>query len=91
MLNKGLKMAEKKIGKVISYYGNIRVAAIELEGSLKIGDKIKIKGATTDFKQTVDSMQIEHKVVQEAKKGSSIGIRVKDKVRPQDVVFKLTE
>lgn len=85
-------MAEEKIGKVMSFYGHIGVAAIELtDGSLKIGDKIKIKGATTDFEQTIDSMQIEHEVVQEAQKGSSVGIKVKDKVRPNDEVFKVTE
>lgn len=82
-------MAEKKIGTVMSYYSQIGVAAIELEGPLKIGDKVKIKGSTTDFEQTVDSMQIEHKKVSEAKKGASIGIKVKDKVRPNDAVYKL--
>ncbi len=82
-------MAEKKIGTVMSYYSQIGVAAIELEGPLKIGDKVKIKGSTTDFEQTIDSMQIEHKKVSEAKKGASIGIKVKDKVRPNDAVYKL--
>ena len=82
-------MAEKKIGTVMSYYSRIGVAAIELEGPLKIGDKVKIKGSTTDFEQTVDSMQIENKRVSEAKKGASIGIKVKDKVRPNDIVYKL--
>jgi len=85
-------MAEKKIGTVMLYYAKVSVAAIELtEGSLKVGDKIKLKGATTDFEQTIDSMQIEHEVVQEAQQGASIGIKVKDKVRPNDNVFKITE
>ena len=76
----------------MSFYSNINVAAIELtDGSLNVGDKIHIKGATTDFEQTVDSMQVEHEVVQEAEKGTSIGIKVKDKVRPSDEVFKITE
>ena len=83
-------MAEKEVGKVMSYYANIEVAAIEITSeSLKIGDKIKIKGATTDFEQIVESMQVNHKVVQEAKKGVSIGIKVKDKVRPSDTVYKI--
>ena len=85
-----IKMAEKEVGKVMSYYANIEVAAIEITSeSLKIGDKIKIKGATTDFEQIVESMQVNHKVVQEAKKGVSIGIKVKDKVRPSDTVYKI--
>ncbi|MBU2639687.1 MAG: translation elongation factor-like protein [Nanoarchaeota archaeon] len=85
-------MSEEKVGKVMSFYSNINVAAIELtDGSLSVGDKIHIKGATTDFEQTVDSMQVEHKVVQEAEEGTSVGIKVKDKVRPSDEVFKITE
>ncbi|MBI2663060.1 translation elongation factor-like protein [Candidatus Woesearchaeota archaeon] len=82
-------MAEKKIGTVFSYYANIGVAAIQLtDGSLKSGEMIHIKGTTTDFTQTVDSMQVEHKEVKEAKKGSSVGIKVVDRVRPNDEVFK---
>ena len=82
-------MAEKKIGTVFSYYANIGVAAIQLtDGILKSGEMIHIKGTTTDFTQTVDSMQVEHKEVKEAKKGSSVGIKVVDRVRPNDEVFK---
>ena len=85
-------MVDKKLGVVISYYGNISVAAIELtDGGLKIGDKIKIKGSTTDFQQTITSMQIEHEVVNEAEKGDSVGIKVKDKVRTGDVVYKVAK
>ncbi|MCD4666210.1 translation elongation factor-like protein [archaeon] len=82
-------MEEQKIGEIFGYYAKIGVAAIKLnDGSLKVGDKIHIKGHTTDFEQTVDSMQIEHDKVQEAKKGSDVGIKVKDTVRPGDVVYK---
>ncbi|MEK6834813.1 MAG: translation elongation factor-like protein [Nanoarchaeota archaeon] len=82
-------MAEAKpIGKVSSYFSNIGVAAIDLTDKLKVGDKIRIKGNTTDFTQTVNSMQIEHKLVNEAKKGSSVGIKVDDRVRPNDLVYK---
>ncbi|MAG52860.1 MAG: translation elongation factor-like protein [Nanoarchaeota archaeon] len=85
-------MSEEKVGKVMAFYAKISVAAIELtDGPLKIGDKIKIKGATTDFEQTVDSMQVEHDSVQDAAKGSSVGIKVKDKVRPNDQILKITE
>ena len=82
-------MAEPKpIGKVISYYSQISVAAIDLTGKLKVGDEIRIKGSTTDFTQVVDSMQIEHKPVKTAGKGDSIGIKVQDKVRVNDLVYK---
>jgi len=82
-------MAEPKpIGKVSSYFSKIGVAAIELNDKLKLGDKIRIKGNTTDLTQVVDSIQIEHKTVKEAKKGDSIGIKVDDRVRPNDLVYK---
>lgn len=82
-------MAEKEIGKVTHFFTNINVAVIELSDTLKLGDKIHIKGATTDFEQIVDSMQIEHKNVEEAKKGDSIGLKVSDRVREGDKVFKV--
>ncbi|OGC75881.1 MAG: translation elongation factor-like protein [candidate division Zixibacteria bacterium RBG_16_40_9] len=84
-------MPEELIGKVVDYYGKIGVAAIELTGNLKVGDKIHIKGHTTDFEQMVDSMQVEHKSVPEAKAGDSIGIKVKDYCRDKDSVYKVTE
>ncbi len=78
----------KSIGKISSYFSNISVAALELTDKLRIGDKIRIKGNTTDITQEVTSMQIEHKPVKEAKKGDSVGIKVEDKVRPNDLVYK---
>ena len=78
-----------KIGKVVHYYTNLEVGIIELSATLKVGDKIKIKGTTTDFEQNIASMQIEHEKVQEAKKGKSIGLKVKKHVRQNDVVYKL--
>ena len=80
-------MGEKQIGEVISYFSHVEVAAIKLKGKLKIGDKIHIKGHTTDFEQKIDSMQINRKDVKEAKKGDDIGIKVIDKVRPNDAVY----
>ncbi len=80
------KTSEKEIGRVSSYFSHVGVAAIKLSGSLKVGDKIRIKGATTDFEIPVDSMQIERKDVKVAKKGDHIGIKVLDKVRPNDAV-----
>lgn len=80
-------MEEKEVGKVSSYFSHVGVAAIKLSRVLKVGDKIHIKGHTTDFEQKVDSMQIEKKTVAKAKKGDHIGIKVPEKVRPSDTVF----
>jgi translation elongation factor EF-Tu-like GTPase len=83
-------MEEKKIGEIIKYFGKIGVAAIRLsEGSLKVGETIHIVGHTSDFTQSIDSMQIENKNVQEAGPGADIGIKVKDRVREHDVVYKV--
>ena len=85
-------MEEKEIGKVLDYYAKIGVVAIEItEGEIKIGDTLHFKGATTDFTQVIESMQIEHKPVQIAKKGDKVGIKVKERVRPHDKVFKVIE
>lgn len=80
-------MTEKEIGRVSTYFGNVDVAAIKLSGDLKPGDKIKIKGTTTDLEFLVESIQIDRKDVDSAKKGDHVGIKVPDKVRPNDVVF----
>ncbi len=80
-------MKEKEIGKVFIYFSKAGVAAIKLTGNLNIGDKIHIKGHTTDFEQKVDSMQIDNKPIKVAKSGDDIGIKVSDKVRPNDTVF----
>ena len=80
-------MAEKEIGKVSGYFSHVSVAAIKLSASLKVGDKIHIKGNTTDFEEKVKSMQIEKDSVEKAKKGDHIGIKVSEKVRPNDTVF----
>jgi len=83
-------MEEKKhIGKVSHYYTKIGVAIIDLNDSLAVGDKISIEGASTNFTQTVDSMQIEHKDVKQAKSGDSIGLKVAERVREGDKVYKV--
>ncbi len=85
-------MEEKKIGEVIKFFGKIGVAAIRLsEGSLKVGDTIRIVGHTSDFTQPIESMQMENKEVKEAAPGADIGIKVKDRVREHDVVYKVVE
>ena len=80
---------EKKVGEVTHYWGKIAVAGIKLTATLSQGDAIRIKGATTDFEQTVGSIQIEHQNVETAKKGQEIGLKVKEKVRRRDTVYKV--
>ncbi len=82
---------ETEVGKVKDYFAKIGVAGIELTGLLSVGDTIHIKGHTTDFSQKVESMQIEHDNVEEAKAGDSIGIKVDDRVRSNDTVYKVVE
>jgi len=79
----------KLIGKVTHYFGNIGVAVLELTDTLKVGDTIRIVGGATDFTQTVESMEIEHEKVKEAKVGNSVGLQVGQKVREDYKVYKL--
>lgn len=83
-------MEEKEIGKITHYYGNISVGIIELSDTLKVGETIHIKGHSSDFTQEVDSMQVEHASVPEAKPQDVIGIKVAQKVHPHDKVYKVT-
>jgi putative protease len=83
-------MEEKEIGKITHYYSNINVGIIELSDTLKVGESVHIKGHSSDFSQLIDSMQIEHASVPEAKAGDVIGIRVAQKVHPHDKVYKVT-
>jgi putative protease len=85
-------MVEEKIGVVEHFFTNISVAAIKItDGELKVGDTIHIVGAHTDFKQKIDSMQIEKESVESVKAGDAVGIKVKDRVREHDVVYKMPE
>lgn len=88
MAEKKAEAKEKPIGKITHYYSKIGVGIIELKAALKVGDKIKIKGHSTEFDQSVDSMQINHKEVESAKSGDVIGLKVNDKVREGDEVYK---
>ena len=84
-------MPEEIIGKVNDFFARPVVAGIELTAPLKLGDKIHIKGHTTDLEFTVDSMQINNVPVNEAKAGDSIVIKVSDRVRGGDRIYKVTE
>jgi translation elongation factor EF-1alpha len=81
-------IAEKPIGEVTHYFGKIGVMAVDLSDNLTVGETIHVKGHTTDVVVSVDSMQIEHESVPKAGPGDSIGIRVGEKVRPGDKVFR---
>lgn len=83
-------MAEQEIGTVNDFFARPVVAALELTAPLKVGDKILIKGHTTNIEMTVASMQINNVNVNEAKKGDNIGIKVTDRVRKGDTVYKVT-
>jgi len=78
-----------EIGKVTHFFSKISVAIVELTDVLSVGDQIAIKGPTTSVDQTVDSMQIEHESVQKAMRGQSIGLKVNDRVRENDMVYKV--
>ena len=84
-------MAEKAVGRVDDFFAHPVVAGIEMTGTLKVGDKIHIKGHTTDIEMVVDSMQIDNVNVEKAGKGKSVGIKVPERVRPSDIVYKVTE
>jgi len=84
-------MQEQEIGKVSDFFARPVVAAIELTGPLKVGDKIHFKGHTTDLEAVVESMQINNQNVTEADKGDSVGIKVPDRVRKTDIVYRVIE
>ncbi len=85
-------MAEQKVGRVTHYWAKIGVAGIEITaGELRVGDTIRFRGHTTDFTQTLESMQVEHRTVEEVRAGDSVGLKVADHVRDHDDVFKVTD
>jgi translation elongation factor EF-1alpha len=83
-------MPEEEIGKVMDFFARPVVAGLNLTAQLKAGDTIHIKGATTDITMTVLSMQINNVTVEEAKPGDAVGLKVPDRVRKGDLVYKVT-
>ena len=79
----------KLIGKISHYFSKIEVGVIDLDDKLKVGDAIRIVGGETDFNQIVESMEIDHQKVSEAKKGDSVGTKVSQKVREGYKVYKI--
>ncbi len=84
-------MEEKEIGVISHYFGKVSVGIVELSDALKAGDSIHIKGAHDDFVQKVESLQIEHVTIDEAKKGDSVGIKIIQPVHINDKVYKIIE
>ena len=83
-------MPEERIGVVDEYYARIGVVGIKLEARLAVRDVVHIKGHTTEFEQVVESMQIEHENVSEAEAGMAVAVRVKERCRDGDVVYRVT-
>ena len=84
-------MPEEVIGKVMDFFARPVVAGIDLTGTLRVGDTIHIKGHTTDMELAVESMQINNVDVEEAKAGDAIGIKVSERVRRGDTVYKVID
>ena len=83
-------MTEQPIGKITHYFPQIAVAAATLSGELKVGDQVRVKGHTTDFTETIRSLEIEHQKVDRAGPGDNVAFQVSEKARPGDQVFRVT-
>ena len=81
---------EEEIGRVSDYFARVGVAGVDLTGKLRVGDTIHVKGHTTDLEQIVESIQIEHDQVEEAGPGDKIGIKVQDRCRGGDHVYRVS-
>jgi len=79
----------EEIGSITHYFSGIGVAVVALSSDLKHGDRIRIKGRSTDFEQDVDSMQIDGQTIQDAQVGQEIGLKVEEKVKEGDKAYKL--
>lgn len=86
---RGPRPGEVRVGVVTHYYGHLAVAAVKLEVALKVGDTIRVLGHTSDFRQKVGSIQIEHQAVTEAIGGDEIGLKVTEHAREHDVVYRV--
>jgi putative protease len=82
-------MAEKEIGRVTNYFSRIGVAVIELTAPLQVGDKVRIKGGARHFDQEVESMQVEHQPIEKAEAGQEIALKLNQKARANDMVYKM--
>ena len=85
------KVGKEKVGEVFKFFVQPSVAALEVHGDINVGDEVIFQGATTDFKMKISSMQIEGIDVESVKKGQQVGIKVPERVRPNDEVFKIVD
>lgn len=83
-------MAEVEVGHVSDYFARVGVAGIDLTGALKVGDTIHVVGHTTDLQQVVGSMEIDHQPVPDATAGQSVGVKMQERVRRGDRIYKVT-
>lgn len=81
------KVSEVEVGRITHFFDKINVAVVELVSSLKKGDRVRIKGNTTDFEQKIESMQLEHEKIEKASKGQAIGLKVNGAVKVHDKVY----
>jgi translation elongation factor EF-1alpha len=84
-------MAGTRIGEVTHYFDKISVAVLDLADTIQVGDKVHFLGHSTDFHQEIKSLQIEHQAVEKADPGQDVALKVEHRVRPKDVVYKITE
>ncbi len=84
-------MPEEEVAVIIKFFSKPSVAALEIKGAVKVGDTLHYKGHTTDFTETVNSMEVDNNSVDEAKPGDLVGIKVKERVRENDKVYKVVE
>jgi putative protease len=84
-------MAQTEVGRVEKYFRKVGVAALELSTAIAVGDKLRFSGATTNFEMKVESMQIDHEVVESAAAGADVGIAVPERVRRSDTVYRVSD
>lgn len=84
-------MSGKLVGKVTHFYDRIGVAVIDLKDTLQVGDQVHFFGRSTDFRQEIASMQVEHQPISEAEKGQEVAVKVERRVRKSDKIYKLTD
>ena len=84
-------MAQKEVGRVEKYFRKVGGAALELSTAIAVGDKLRFSGATTNFEMKVESMQIDHEVVESAAAGADVGIAVPERVRRSDTVYRVSD
>jgi putative protease len=88
----GVKMPEEQVGVVVKFFAKPSVAAIEVtSGTIKKGDVLRYRGHTTDFSERVESMEVDNQAIEEAKVGDLVGLKVKERVRENDKVYRVEE